>query len=320
MCRRRAVSLLAAVLASAPCALRAESASDAEALPVVLEFSGCAALDQRESLKLLAIEFQTLNVEPRAPLERVRITCGPSVARITIDERPTSNEVQLAATSASAWPRLLALSVSELVIESRAQVVTPRAPSSVPTPRTTPPSAKGNRETTPERRRFRLFAGVLGERALRSATWLGGPELGFELDWTPHVSLLADARVEFGGTRTDVAAVRWLATRAALGVLIGGRAGVWQAGLGPGVSFGYLRLSPTVSQLSATGHVVSGAWGGPLLTARGELDFSERAFARLSVDSGIVVLPVTGQVDGERRLVDAGGAWISSGLQLGVLF
>ncbi|MEO6600959.1 MAG: hypothetical protein ABIQ16_13855 [Polyangiaceae bacterium] len=285
-------------------------------LPIALEFIGCDALDQRESIQLLVIEFLTLEVEPRAPLERVRIACGPSVARITIDDRSISNEVQFSATSASAWPRLLALSVSELVIESRAQVAPPpRSPQRTPLP----PRSEAH-VLTPAPGNVRLFGGFAAQRALRSGTWLLGPELGLEFGWTRHLSVVADARVELGSTDTDVAEVRWLSTQGALGVLIGVRRRPWQLGLGPAFALGYLRLSPTVSQLGASGHVLGGAWGGPQLLARAEYDFSARCFARLSVDSGLVVLPVTGRVDGDRRLVDAGGAWVSSSLGLGVMF
>ena len=83
---------------------------------------------------------------------------------------------------------------------------------------------------------------------------------------------------------------------------------------------GYLRLSPTIDAPNAHGHVVSGTWSGVELAARAHYDFSSRAFAGLHLDSGIVTLPVTGLVDGERRLVDAGGAWVSAELALGVLF
>jgi len=321
MSRRRAVCLFAAVLSNVPFMVHAEPASDRAALPVALEFSGCDALDQRESLKLLAIEFRTLDLEARTPLEHVRIRCDRSVARITIDERPTSNEVQLAATSPSAWPRLLALSVSELVIESRSEVVTP-SPPSAPSPRHVLPVLPRDIADDPQRpaRKVRLFAAIAALRALRSATWLPGFAIGVEFASTRHLSLVADARLEFGTTQTDVAKVRWLSTRAVLGALIGDRMGAWQLGLGPQFSLGYLRLSPTVKQPGAAGHVVAGAWGGPQLTARAAYDFSERCFVRLNVDIGVVVLPVKGQVNGGRSLIDAGGVWIASGLAGGVSF
>jgi hypothetical protein len=313
---RRAVSLLAALLlvSSSLTAHAADAVDETEPLPIALEFSGCEALDQRALLKLLAIEFQTLKVPASEPIERVRIACGASVAQITIDARPAGKEVDLAATAASAWPRLLALSVSEIVIESRARVVRPAARAAAQSRALEMP------KITPQIARMRLFAGIAERRAVRSATWLSGPELGFEFAWTRHLTLLADARAEFGSTDTDVAEVHWVSARAALAALIGGRAAAWQFGLGPGFCLGYLGLSPTVSQAAATGHVVSGAWGGPELVARAEYDFSRRWFARLSVDSGIVTWPVAGLVNGQRRLLDAGGGWISSSVALGALF
>jgi len=147
-----------------------------------------------------------------------------------------------------------------------------------------------------------------------------GPEGGIELSLTPHFALAADVRVELGSTHTELADVHWLSTRGALAALVGGRVGAWQGAIGPGWCVGYLRLSPTVTAANAAGHVVTGVWSGPELVLRARYDFSERWFAQVGVDSGIVTLPVAGLVDGQQRLIDGGGAWISASLGLGARF
>ena len=320
MLRNCAVPVLAALLASLPALVRAAPPSTGPSeLPIALEYSGCEALDRRELLKLLAIEFETLNVEPKGPLERVRISCGPNLARVTIGASNTVNEVELAATAASAWPRLLALSVSEIVIESRARLQ-PKAAAAAPQ---VGPKQSAKTEPRPERiavRDLRVFAGASVRHALRPAAWLWGPELGLELAWARHFSFAAEVRAEFGRADTDVAKVSFTSASGALSLLIAERVGAWRLALGPGLCLGYLRLSPSVSVANATGHAVSGIWGGPELVGRAQYDFSSRWFAQASVDSGVVTWPVSGLLNNDRRLVDSGGVWIASGLALGALF
>jgi hypothetical protein len=316
MSRSCAALGLSALLASVG-ARAAEPSREARALPIALEYSGCQALDRAELVKLLAIEFETLNVQPATPLESVRVACGRSVARVTIDAVATIHEVELAATAPAAWPRLLALSVSEIVIESRARV-TPAVPKAKPDP--LPASAPQPEPAPSEVRRWRLFLGASLRRAVRPKTWLAGPDFGVELDLTPHLTLAADVRVELGATRTELADVHWLSTRGALAALVGGHLGAWHGALGPGWCVGYLRLSPTVTAAHAAGHLVTGVWSGPELVARVHYELSERWFALAGIDSGIVTLPVAGLVDGQQRLVDSGGAWVSASLALGALF
>jgi hypothetical protein len=315
----RATAVLGALALLLPGAARAEDASPEPAsLPIALELAGCTTLDQAELFKLLAVEFQTLNVQPQTPLERVRVACSAQRATVTLESSSTSNEVDLVATRPAAWPRLLALSVSEIVIESRARVAPPRATVLPALPVSRAPARS---PSMPEQSAVaRLFAGLALRRAVRPATWLTGPELGVELELSHHFSVGADMRAEFGSTDTDLAKVGWVSASGALIALVGGSVGRWGFGVGPGLRAGYLRLSPTVREPGATGHRVSGAWGGPELVLRARYDLGARWFAVGSVDSGIVTAPVTGLVNGQQRLVDTGGGWISLVLGGGVAF
>ncbi len=316
MVRLSAVSAFWLLATASFCAGLASAAEpSSNALPITLELHACEGLDQSELLKLLAIEFQTLNVTPATPLEHVQIACGAREARVTLEAAAASNRVDLAATAPAAWPRLLALSVSELVIEARSRVV-PRIEPAPPvkiTPVEPPPAAR------PEHR-VRLFAGPALRRAVRPATWLVGPELGVEVDVLRHLALAADARLELGRTDTELADVSWTSASGALVTLIGGRVQHWRLALGPGLCLGYLRLSPTLNVAHATAHRVSGAWGGPELAARAAYELSARWYVAGSVDTGIVTWPVSGIASDGRRLVDSGGAWLSSAAALGVQF
>lgn len=309
-----APAVLSSMFAAAH-ARAAESRVEAATLPISLEVEGCEAVDQAELYKLLAIEFRTLDVLPAEPRERVHIRCTTQRALVRLESGSTSNEVDLQATAQALWPRLLALSVSEIVTESRARVAPP-VPHSAPAPPASPAS-----EPPPASRAsdgFRLFAGVSLRRALRPATWLAGPNLGATLDLSRYFSLALDLRLEFGNTDTPLAKVDWLSNNGGFAVLAGGSVGDFRFAAGPGVSVGYLRLSPQAKVSGATEHAVSGIWAGPEFLARVRYDLGARWFALGSVGAGFASTSVTGLVNGEQRAIDTGGAWLISTLGAGL--
>ena len=305
-----------------PRGARAESPHSAlAALPIALELDGCQALDQAELYELLAIEFHTLNVLPATPPEHVHVQCASERAVVTLDAVNGSNngssEVELGATAPAVWPRLLALSVSEIIIESRARAAAHAMPSAAPRP-----AATRSPQSTPIQHgnsAFRSFAGITLRRAIRPATWLWGPDLGASLELSRTFSLAADLRLELGRTDTALAKIDWLSASGALALLVGGRVGDWGFGLGPGVCVGYLRLSPQTQVAATTGHTVSGPWAGLELVARARYDFDARWFLLGGVDSGMATTSVTGLVNGEQPLLDTGGAWLSATLGAGTL-
>jgi hypothetical protein len=311
------VAVIGASCVLLPAAARAQS----NELPIELDASACPTLDRAELDKLLSVEFRTLSLEPRESPERVRVVCDARVARVTIDGSRSVNEVVLAATAPSAWPRLLALSVSEIVIRSRAQLpveASPTAPAPLPAPPVPEPGPPVP-ASAPEAQGA-VFVAIALRRVLADDTWLSGPELGGELALAPFLRLAADARLELGATDTDVARVRWLSARGAVLALLGGRMGAWRLSAGPGVCLGYVRLSPAVTLENATGHVVSGAWSGPELAARAQYGFGSRWFALGGLDAGLVTWPVAGLQNDERRLIHGDGAWLSLELGVGASF
>jgi hypothetical protein len=294
----------------------ADSNTELAALPIALELDGCERIDQAELYKLLAIEFRTLNVVPATPRERVHVLCTAQRAVVRLESGSGSNEVDLRPTAQALWPRLLALSVSELVTESRAHTAPSIAPPAAPEPTALLP------KPTPAARdkgRFQVFAAVSLRRAIRPATWLAGPNLGATLDLNRYLSLALDLRLEFGRADTDLAKVGWLSTNGALALLAGGSVGDWRFATGPGVCLGYLRLSPEVQVANATGHEVSGIWAGPELVARARYDLGALWFVLGSVDAGFASTSVSGVVNGEQRVIDTGGAWVTSMLGAGML-
>ncbi|HEX2670379.1 MAG TPA: hypothetical protein VHM25_05890 [Polyangiaceae bacterium] len=310
-----APAVLSLQLVAAP-APGAESSAEVAALPIALEVEGCEAIDQAELQQLLAIEFRTLDVLPREPRERVHVQCTARRAVVRLESGSTSNEVDLRATAQALWPRLLALSVSELVTESRARA-TPLVSPATPQPIARPPSAP--RQASRDHERVRAFAGVSLRRALRSDTWLAGPELGAALDLNRSFSLTLDLRLELGRTDTEWAQVDWLSASSGLVLLAGGRVGDFRLAAGPGVCVGYLHLSPNAKVAGATEHAVSGVWAGPELMARVRYDLGGGWFALGSLGAGFASTSVTGLVNGEQRAIDTGGAWLTSMLGAGLV-
>jgi hypothetical protein len=294
----------------------ADSSAETKALPITLEVEGCEAIDQTELHKLLAVEFRTLGVVAAEPRERVHVQCTAQRALVRLESGSSANEVDLRATAQALWPRLLALSVSELVTESRTRGAPVIAPATTPEPVAPPLS-----EPTPPSRgseRFRAFAAVSLRRALRPDTWLVGPDLGGSVELNRYLGLALDLRLEFGRADTELAKVAWLSASSAFALLAGGQVGDFHFAGGPGVSLGYLRLSPEAKVSGATEHAVNGIWAGPEFVARARYDLGARWFALGSIGAGFASASVTGLVNDEQRAIDTGGAWVISMLGTGL--
>lgn len=294
----------------------ADFSAEAKALPIALEVEGCEAIDQAELYKLLAVEFRTLAVVAAEPRERVHVQCTTQRAQVRLESGSSSNEVDLRATAQALWPRLLALSVSEIVMESRARAtpVVPPQPTPVPV---VPPLSEPTRPSRGSER-FHAFAAVSLRRAFRPGTWLVGPDLGGSVDLNRYLGLALDLRLEFGRADTELAKVDWLSASSAFALLAGGQVGDFHFAFGPGVSLGYLRLSPEAKVSGATEHAVSGIWAGPEFVARAHYDLGARWFALASIGAGFASASVTGLVNDEQRAIDTGGAWLISMLGSGL--
>ncbi len=283
-------------------------------LAIPVELSACSDVDRAELLKLLAMEFQTLNVRAQCDSERVLITCSGARVRVTLEPAQDTTEVDLTDTATSAWPRLLALAVSELAIEARARIVAPARP---------PPPIKVEARPAPapaRRTPLRLFAGARFRRAMRAETNLWGPEIGLEMGLIAAVTLVAQARAEFAGSETPLARVRWTTEGGSVALLWDWHARAWTFGVGPGFSLDALRLTPSVTLAGASGRAVGGAWGGPELVARARYSLASALLAYADVDGGVVLLPVEGNASDGRRLVDAGGSWLGASAGVALQF
>ena len=273
-----------------------------------VELGACPDVDRDELQKLLALEFRTLGVQPKGESERVVVTCSAERAQLTLEPDGASSEVDLSGTTPSAWPRLLALAVSELVIETRARVPVATRPASPVAKRTEVAPKETRRRSAP----LRLFAGAEGRWLPHASSSLWGPELGLETDRFFPLTFELRLHATFGSTSTEVARVSWTAEGGSVTVLWGVRLGKVTLGAGPGFSVDALQLSPSVKIASASGQSLSGPWGGPEADVRGLLALGDALLVYARVDAGVLTFPVRGDVSDGRRLVDASGGWVSA--------
>jgi hypothetical protein len=321
MLRIASRALVVSLVVASPRAAMAQDEQDSRIDGIRIEVRGCNDVDRAELDKLLAIEFRTLNVVPEDASERVVIACDLQRAALTFEPSGASSSVELSGTTRAAWPRLLALAVSELVMESRARApqarpVAPRADQSpaVVEPRSVPesPSTGTSRVTS-----LGLFAGARGQWIPSATAMLWGPEIGVVVSPFSAVAFEVRAHAGFGGTETELARVRWTA---AGGSVVGRwevRARTWRCGFGPGFSLDALQLSPDVTVRGASGRTVVGPWGGPELDVSGSIALGVALLAYARFDAGLLTFPVHGDASDGRRLVDASGGFVAAALGIG---
>lgn len=319
--RRRVVSTAlgaALVVVMQSGAARSATPDDESVAPsaIGVELAACPDVDRGELEKLLALEFQTLGVQPKGSSERVVVACDTERAQLTLEPDGASSEVTLAGTTPSAWPRLLALAVSELVIETRARVPLATVPAIPAVKRTEVASIPAIARARP----LRLFAGAQGRWIPHASTSLWGPELGLEMDPLFPLTIEVRLHASFGSTSSDVAHIRWTAEGGSVTLRWDVRLGKVTVGVGPGFSLDALQLSPSVKIASASGQSLSGPWGGPDLDVRALVALGGAILVYARVDAGLFTFPVRGDVSDGRRLVDASGGFLSGATGVAIRF
>ena len=314
--RRLAPSLLL-VCAAAAAPARAEPTWSFD-----LSIESCPTVDAIRLRELIAIELGTVGAadSPRATM--IRLSCTGARVSIELTDNSTgrrsSTDMDLVTTAAPARPRLLALTVTEFMALTWAELRAPASTVPAPTPAPVIAVAGPSPETGSS---LRLFA-VAGVRRIgQPRTWLSGAGVGCDVRFGPHLALAADFRAERGGTHTTLAAIDWLGGTGTVGLAIGAARGHLGWDVAPGFTVGVVRLSavpPTMSD--ARGAALTGLWAGPTLTTRLRRTFGTRAYVHLELGAGAVTRSVVGLVNNNSPLVRIQGGWGAAGLGGGVLF
>jgi hypothetical protein len=314
--RRLALSLLVACAAATAAAARAEPSRSFD-----LAIESCPAVDTTRLRELIAIEIGTVAAAAPPRATTIRLAC--TGARVAIEMTDTSTgersnaDIDLATTAEPARPRLLSLTVTELMAETWAER---RASASALPARTPDPALAGSGPAPQTRSPVRVFA-VAGVRRIgQPRTWLGGGGIGCDLGLTTHLALTADVRVETGETATALAAIDWRTGTGSLGVAVGAGRGRLGWDIVPGFTVGAVRLSATPTSSESRGAALTGLWAGPTLATRVRRTFGNHAYLQLELAAGAITRSVVGLVNNDSPLVRIQGGWGAAGLGGGVAF
>jgi len=304
-----------------------------------VDFVDCPSISPAVTSELLAIELNTLGitVTPKmwwavrcheqqatvqmhglpALLEEVsRETAGghPDASDVT-----ASADVDLSSTDEAAWPRLIAISASELV-EQVKRAASMRAPT----------AANPMRESLV---RVQLVHwAVKTKRKPQYLPWLGlslghegdpgtnlfGGSLGVDRRLGSVGLLGMDLRSQWGKTRLRDVNVAWQLTSLALagGLALDLRA--VNVDVIAGVRVGRIALSGKATTSDLSGRRLVGATAGPIAVLRIRRALGERVYVGLALEEGYGLLPVRGNYDGVAPLLTVEGFWANATFSVGL--
>jgi len=263
----------------------------------------------------------------------VSVSCERQYVWLRVDDPVTGKAltrvVDLSSDPVSARARLVALAVAELVVASWTELVTnpepqvspagPRPPARVVAAARKVVDKRVPKQMKPHVGETRLLA-VAARRSFPSddtLLWGGGVRIG--CDQFSSVGWTADLLAEHGRTEVSLGRVK-MDTFTAGGTLYLYRRWAWATfHLGVGLRIGMARLAGETDQaVSATAESGIAPWGWPTATAGLRFEPYGPLIFEAAGESGYIVLPMSGTVEGRRELT-VDGLWIGAQLGVGLL-
>ena len=279
---------------------------------VSLVTEACPGVAAGRLQELVALELGTVAAGRTIGPAVVVLACQGERIAISATEARTGHqaraEVLAGGTTGPALLRLLALSVSELLVTNEAPVEK-KATMIQESPPAPPPEPA---------RPLRASATASLRRVARPATWLKGFALGADFAFTPHVALAVEGRGEIGATATSLTTVDWRVAGASVALLAGAGRGAWRIACGPGVEVGLVQLAGHDSATGAKGNSLSHPWVGLLGGLRASRALGTRAFLLGRIDAGWVVHRVAGDASNGSALVELRGGWVGMSIGAGM--
>ena len=306
-----------------------------EAEPRV-DFVGCSSISPGVTTELLAIELKTLGIAAR-PAVYWTVRCHEQQATVQLHGTPlpqtvtetasrlaieadvtASVDVDLSSTDQAAWPRLIAISASELV-----EQVTRGALMSTPTVAN---------QTRASLMRVQLVALVVKTKInAQYMPWLGlnlshlgdpgtnlfGVSLGVDRRLGSVGLLGLDLRSQWGKTSLPEVNVAWQLTSLALEGGAGLALGAVSVDVLGGMRIGRIALSGETTSSDLSGRRLVGATAAPIVALRLRRSLGRRLFLGLALEEGYCLLPVRGNYDGVTPLLTVEGLWTNATLSLG---
>jgi hypothetical protein len=285
----------------------------------MLEGRGCEASVLDAVRAQLRVELA--NQAPFPDRMRVRLSCAASVAEVVVFERPGNREltrqrVDLRATRQQLKPRILALTIVELIREAKAVDGAPARAVEPPATSADRASLAAEEPTEREPRAIALlaFAQASSFRFQTPLAWGAGLRLDYGL---PQFALGLDSTIARSTESRSLGSIATTMIALSLHAAWAPRAGDRFARLGLGHAFGVGRISGDADAPGASGQVVTAAWAAPYALAAIGSELGPVLVVELRGQLGWVTVPVEGLV-AEGRTVRLGGVW--SCLQLGAGF
>lgn len=316
-----ALALVAVVLAVR------SAAADGARPAMQVDVEPCVGIPAAPVRRGLEIELDALLVEARdgaaVDITRVRITCEGSLVRIAVDDRLSgkllSRRIDLARESPASRPRLLALSVVELVTASWLEL---RMRSST-TPAFDARASDDARRTAAASvsRRVPLPAAPdgwwwamsgVGRRFSQPFPQTLGLAIAAERPVWHGLSLRGDLGLDVGSDEVSLGRVRALLASSGLAAVVTlelGRVGL-QAGAGVRGGAVQLAGTPAAGAIGVVAESPIRTWGGPFITLATRVRVASSIAAHVGVESGIVAWSVAGLAGG-RPETSLDGAWVA---------
>jgi hypothetical protein len=301
---------------------------------VMLDVNACARASEQDVRRIVGVELGALLTDDLSggDVTRVTVTCEAGHVRLRVDDPITGKslkrDVDLVEDDASARARLVALAVAELVVTSWTELETNPEPQVPPAgPRPTASAVQAARETVqvraPKLRDPHLgetrISAVVSRRSFFSepeALWGGGVSVG--RDQFPSIGWTVDVLAEHGETSVSLGKVAMDTFTAGASLVLYRRWSVVVFQMGLGLRAGAARLSGTPSNPSEA-EASSGVapWGWPTATAGLRLHPVGPLVIALAGETGYVVLPMSGAVQGKKEIT-VEGPWIGTQLSFGL--
>jgi hypothetical protein len=303
-----------------------------------LELIDCPTFSPTVTSELLAIELHTLGIAT-SPTMIWRIRCHGQSATVELrnssgsgaapraGERgiiaqesihiPVSMSIDLSTTDEGAWPRLIAISASELAAQSMTSTATAPLQKRALVPRVEVVAFDAK---TPRRTRYLPGVGFALTHLGKPGAWLYGPTLGAELRIERVALFGTDLRAAWGKSTLADANVAWQLISVAA---FGGYAldlGPVEASALLGMRVGRLRLKGEAKSVETSGRELVGPTGGPLVALRLRTAPSQGLFWGVNLELGYSVWSVRGNYDGQAPLLVVDGAWTSAAANVGWAF
>jgi hypothetical protein len=332
-------SLFAQVLALAA-SVTATAAGDGakadEAKRVALQIQACPSIAEAEVRRVVGIEIGDLLVPEgggapaNADADRMTIECDGDLARIeatgTSHARPLSRALRLSDFPGDAAPRALALAAIEVLaalspaLRQRIEVHEGKPPAASPKPTAAEPAPASlaeepQREDAPPSWRIGAVGSYLWFPHLGVSAAGGGIDIDRQLGGTWMLGCDLNAAVE----SKDVPLGRARALLGSFGAFAGlsGPSRVMTVALGARLGLAQMRGDP-LGAADVTGEHAVRPWAGPLIAARGRLDWRHLS-VEMSAEAGVALFGARGLAGGAPAL-GAEGPWVAISFGPGLRF